>query len=63
MNAEDLIRNEVRGKMIRDNYSERDSNIMAENAVAKYRRNTRHQIAIKEAITEGKKLYKPRGNK
>lgn len=63
MGPEDLIRNEVRSKMITAKYSERDANIMAENAVSKFRRNTRHQVAIKEAIAEGKKLYKPRGKK
>lgn len=61
MTPDDLIRNQVRSKMLKDKFSERDANIVAENAVRKYHQNTKHQVAIKEAITEGKKLYKPRG--
>ena len=63
MTPTDLIRNGVRKTMLSDGYSERDSNLTAEDAVSRYRRNTKHQIAIKEAIAQGKKLYTKRGKK
>jgi len=57
MNAADLIMKEARSQMLKLGYSERDANETAVNAVTKYRHNTRHQVAIKDAVIEGKKIY------
>jgi len=57
MTAEELILSHSRSEFLKMGYSERDANEVAANALRKYRRNTPHKHAIKDAIADGKRLY------
>jgi len=57
MNATEMIRNHTRSAFLELGYSERDSNLVAADAVHRHKRNTRHKEAIDESIKMGKKMY------
>ena len=61
MNAEEIIKNHTIDAFIDLGFSRYDAVRVGANAVRKYKQNTRHQNAISDALTEGKKLYKKVG--